>query len=368
MAHRSPGEGTVVQRRDGRWQASVMVEGKRRTVYGKTRAEATRKLSALKLQAGHGPLPDPGNRTVADLVAGWLAAVEPNLKPRTLSTYRDMCERYVLPGIGRVRLSRLSPDRVQLLYADLLGDGRNRTAQMVHNILHRAFALAVLWRWLPENPCDRVLRPTYRAERRNVWTAAELTAFLEGTDGHWLQPLWVFLLASGCRLGEALALRWCDVTGDMVGVARSGQYIEGEWTVTTPKTRAGTRTLKLSAEGTVALRRQRAQQAQWRLSAGAAWQSTELVFTGATGKPLQRSVVASALRRACAALGVAPVTPHGLRHLHASLLLSQGLSVPLVSQRLGHANPGITMAVYAHALERGDDAAAAAIGRALAVK
>ena len=60
------------------------------------------------------------------------------------------------------------------------------------------------------------------------------------------------------------------------------------------------------------------------------------------------------------------MTPHGLRHLSASLLLSEGLPVPVVSQRLGHATPAITMAVYAHALGRGDKAAAEAIGRALA--
>ena len=365
MSNRSPGEGTVVQRKDGRWQASLMLDGKRRTVYGSTRKEAAQKLSQLKEQARGGTLPDPGKRTVSDLLDQYLEAVRPNLKVGTWEHYKLIADTYIRPALGKLRLSKLAPDRIQRLYRPLQELGHNRTAQLVHFVLGQACGLAVRWHWLPENPCDRVLRPQYRARRRDVWSSEDLASFLAGTEGHWLQPLWLLLLSTGCRLGEALALTWDDVKDGAVSVTKTGQYVRGQWSIGEPKTNAGARTVSLPPAGAAALRRQRAQQSQWRLRAGTDWERSDLVFTGETGRPLHRATVAHALRRVCDALGLPAVTPHGLRHLHASLLLSQGLAVPLVSQRLGHAHPGITMSVYAHTIGRGDEQAAATIGSLL---
>jgi integrase len=73
------------------------------------------------------------------------------------------------------------------------------------------------------------------------------------------------------------------------------------------------------------------------------------------------------LRRLCVRLNLPAVTPHGLRHLHASLLLHEGLPVTAVSARMGHANPQITLRLYAHALPGQDAQAAEAMNRALAI-
>jgi integrase len=73
----------------------------------------------------------------------------------------------------------------------------------------------------------------------------------------------------------------------------------------------------------------------------------------------------AALRRLCDRLGLPAMTPHGLRHLHASLLIDEGVPITAVSARLGHANPQITMRLYAHALPGQDRMAAEAIDRAL---
>jgi integrase len=89
------------------------------------------------------------------------------------------------------------------------------------------------------------------------------------------------------------------------------------------------------------------------------------VFTGPRGGPLAATTVEAAQRRECDRLGLRRVSPHGLRHLHASLLLAEGLPIPAVSARMGHANSAITMSVYAHVIDQGDTAATEAIGRAL---
>jgi len=370
MANRSPGEGTIVQRKDGRFQASLMVGGKRRTVYGKTKAEAARKLTDLKKQADRagGTLPDPGRRTVAELLALWLETSEPNLKPKTIATYHFFADTYILPTLSNVRLSRLEPGHLQRLYAVQQAKGHARTAEVLHRILHKALSLAVMWGWLAASPADRVVAPKHHSERKEMWTPWQLRAFLKGAQGHWQGPLWLAAIASGCRVGELLALQWADVdlAAGCLRVSKSVQPIGGEWVVSTPKTRAGERTISLPPEGVAALKRQRSQQVEWRLSAGREWPGGEAAFTMPTGLLIWSSTITRALQGQCKRLGLPYLTMHGLRHLHASLLLSQGVSVPLVSQRLGHANPAITLQVYAHPLGRGDEQAAVAIGKALA--
>lgn len=363
MARRNNGEGTVVQRKDGRgWQASIRLNGTRRTVYGRTEREARKKLRELQRQMDTtGALPNPGRRTVADLIDAWLTSAP--LKPATVAQYRLFFDTYARPVLGNTRLANVTPGMVQRLYADLTP----AVGARVHALLHRAFAVAVLWHWLPTNPCDRVLKPAYKPTRKTLWTRAELDTFLEGTADHWLQPLWALLLGTGCRLGEALALRWDDIgLGVAVTIEGTLHRLGGEWVVSDPKTPSATRTVILPPTVTDALQRQKAQQDAWQEAAGERWQGDGFVFTGETGKPLFASTVQHAMKRECERLGLPPVTPHGLRHLHASLLLGEGVPVTAVSARLGHANPNVTMQIYAHALSGQDGQAAQAIGRVLA--
>lgn len=364
MKKAANGEGSVYRRNDGRWVASLRHAGVRRSVYARSEREARARLRELHGQvAATGALTRPGTRTVSDLVEEWLSSAS-TLKPSTVAQYREFFDRYARAVLGRMRLATVTPDVLQGLYAGLSPS----VAEKLHRILHRAFAVGVLWRWLPDNPCDRVLKPAYKPARKTLWGRAELAAFLTGTADHWLNPLFVLLAASGIRLGEALALRWENVGLGGVAVAVGGtlHHRGGDWVVGEPKTPSAVRTVLVPAAGTDALQRQKMQQDAWQDAAGGAWQGNGFVFTGETGKPLRASTVQHAMARECARLGLPPMTPHGLRHLHASLLLDAGVPVTAVSARLGHANPNVTMQIYAHALRGQDAQAAQAIGRALA--
>jgi len=360
---------TSTLRSDGRWCASLQVNGVRRYVYGKTEREVNKKLTELQRQIGAvGSLPDPGRRSVDDLLDEWPATARPTLKPKTIADYESVCNRYIRPAVGKLKLSKLTPAQVQRLYSGLQARGYVRVPSQAHAVLHRACELAVLWRWLPENPCERMIPPRYSAPRKDVWDHDQLRAFLAGTDEHWLCPLWIATVATGCRLAELLGLKWADVdlTRGAIRVRSNLQRIDKKWVESTPKTQAGERTITLPPEGVAALKRQRAQQAEWRLEQGSEWQDTGLVFTGLQGQPLHQSVVHHGLRKTCERLRLPKLTPHGLRHLHASLLLDAGLPVPLVSARLGHARPSITMAIYAHKVGHDDQRAAEVLSKALA--
>ena len=362
------GTGSVYRRKDGRWVAAVTVNGKRKVAYAKTQRDAREKLALLVREAAAHGIPDAGRRTVNDLVERFLEVSAHNLRPRTLDDYKKTYERHVKPMLGSVRLSRLEPSHVQLLYATLQGQGKHRTGQKVHALLHRACRLGVLWSWLAENPCDRVLRPRYAPARREPWTQEELNAFLQGAREHWLYPLYLLLVATGARIGELLALKWSDVDfrACVISIAKAGQYINGRWVVTEPKTQSSSRVVTLPAAATAELHRQKSQQLQWKLKAGQRWQEHGLVFTQRCGAPLRSTDVANAFRKLCQKLQLRPIRIHDLRHLHASLLLKEGLSLADVSKRLGHANVNVTATIYAHAIDRCDERAAVAIGRVLA--
>jgi integrase len=329
------------------------VEGKRHTVYGRTRQEAAHKLADLQRQAtASGALADAGKRTLADLLAYYLENVAPSLKPRTVADYRQTATLYILPALGDIPLSRLTPSKIQACYRTLQGRGLTRAPLKTHRLLHRVCKLAVLWGWLSSNPCERVLPPTYRAPRKELWSAFQLHAFLTGTREHRFYPLWVLLLGTGVRIGEALALTWADVSQDAVTVSKVLHRIGGAWVTGAPKTASGRRVIALPPEVSAALAPLR----------GA---PESLVFANSKGGFLGASLVEHALAQECDRLGLPRVTPHGFRHWHASMLLSAGAGIADVAARLGHANASITLSVYSHAIRGGDRQAAATIGEAM---
>ncbi len=363
MTRRSSGEGSIVHRQDGRWQASPHVEGHRRAVYGRTRSAAAAKLENLRGQAVQaGALPDPGKRSVGDL----LDTTAPTLRPRTLADYRYTVDRYLAPALGSVPLTKLTPQRIQHLLKRLQAEGLDRTAQLAYRRLSQALDLAVRWGWLAANPCARVDQPRHQAERKTLWTSAELRSFLAGTAEHWAHVLWLFLLCSGCRIGEALALEWGDIdlASGNVSITKAAQRLAGEGVVSKPKTSSGTRQVSLPMAATRALLEHRAAQAQYRLHLGIAWLAGDCVFSTPQGRHVSHTLAEHLLQQECDRLLLPRLTPHALRHLSASLLLAEGLPVPDVARRLGHATPAVTMAIYAHA--RGNDnAAAEAIGKVI---
>ncbi len=189
--------GSVYQRSDGKWCASLQADGKRKTLYAKSERDARKKLADLQGQmATIGTLPNPGKRSVDDLLDAFLESKGPNWKPSTLDGHRIVCDLYIRPHIGHVKLSRLEPLHLERLYKALAVHGK-RAASKAHSTLHSACELALRWRWLGHNPADLAQKPSYRPERKALWTEQQLQTFLVGTGGDWLHPLWVTASSNG---------------------------------------------------------------------------------------------------------------------------------------------------------------------------
>jgi integrase len=160
---RGHGEGSIFQRADGRWTASVdlgFVNGKRKRIYGKTRKEVADKLKALHRDQSLGINIAPEKQTVEQFLTRWLENVKGRNRPRTYESYEVVVRRHILPHIGSHELSRLLPEHVDAMIAALKETKRARrkeamlaprTVQYARSVLVRALNRAVKWGLVSRN-------------------------------------------------------------------------------------------------------------------------------------------------------------------------------------------------------------------------
>ena len=349
-------------------------------------AKAARDEARVKARAG-GYI-DRSRITVSDYLDEWLEAHAMEIKPKTLQDYRHLITRHVKPYIGGVALQAMRPARLTRLYRDLATTGgRNgtglspRTVEYVHAILHKAFRDAVVVdQVLASNPAERTKRPRdARHELGEVWTPRQLQIFLEAAGDHRLFAFYHLAAYTGARRGELLNLRWEHVDLDRaeVRIAGSAAVIGGQRVEGTTKG-GRSRMVSIDPRTVQVLKDHRERQATERLTVGPQWRgdSDDYVFTSAWGEPVHPDTVSSLMpvlinrhnerqRSEKAGKRLPAARLHDLRHVHATTLLRAGVPVHVVAARLGHADPSITLRVYAHVLGEQLAEAAAIFARAI---
>ena len=338
------------------------------TVHG-TRAQAERRWRAVQIEIDTGRAADPGTHTVGD-VLDLLAPTWAELRPTTAKGLRQLTNDYLRPTLGAVRLRDLRPERVEAAYRawhsvrDDTQPLAPRTVAKIHGILARAVAEGVRVGWIGVNPLAVVRLPRPAAAVPDLWTPEEW-ARLWATVAPTPRGMAVWLAATtGLRMGELTAVRWqdYDAGAGTLRVARTLLRLPGpdpQWGA--PKTRASARVILLDPTTRARLATHRAAQARQRLAAGPAWHPYDLIVPQADGRPERNQVLTPWFQRMERRANVRVLRWHDLRHYHASVLIAQGVPIPVVSARLGHASPAITMQVYAHLIGRGDEAVSASI-------
>ncbi len=337
--------------------------GKRqpRTGTFRTKKEAEKEAIAWVSEADSGIAVKPSKLTLADVSRQWLDLRAPDLKPRTREHYGVTLITHVGTYIGAVPIQRVQPVTIDALYANLREHGHSEHAiHRCHQRLLQVFDYAVKRRIVTMNPMHAIDAPIMRPAAPTILSAVQIQRFLTYAAASGYSPLWLLLVQTGMRRGEALGVRWQDVDLDKgkLRVQQSIEALRGKPHVQTPKSPSARRTITLFPESVAALRAHRARHLELRLSA-MEWDDNDLVFCTDTGGMVDPSnvlrnlklIVTKANREAESDTDVLPgFDVHDLRHTHATHLLADGWPVPTVSRRLGHANPGITMRIYAHAL------------------
>lgn len=354
MGRRGHGEGTIYKRADGRWEGAITVEGrKRKRVYGKTRREVREQLTIILRAQQKGTLMIVPSQTVAQYLSRWLDDAKHGVRVRTFECY-ELNVRRLIPHIGKLRLSALTPAHVQATYTALLDSGLSRrSVELAHSVLHRALHQAVQWRLLGYNATEAVSVP--RPERHEMKTLTEEQVrqlFVTSTEDRF-HALYVLLATTGLRLGEALGLKWEDIdfNAGRIAIRRALQRQHGAGLVLVePKTERSRRTVHLADGTVVSLREQRRQQLEERLAAGPVWQGMGLVFATVSGKPIDAWRVNESFRKALERANLPKIRVHDLRHTAATLLLAQGTHPKVVQELLGHSTITLTLDTYSHVI------------------
>jgi integrase len=350
---RANGEGTVCRRRDGRWIAALTLgldrggRPVRRTVYGRTQAEAREKLDALRAEAAGGAVPAPERATVGEFTDRWLEdCVRPNRAKATHRSYRGTIRNHIAPMLGGVPLRGLSPQHVQALLSEMGRRGASpRTRQMTYAVLRAALGQAVRWGLVPRNPCDAVDRPRVPRREARFLDEAGVRALLQAAQGDPLEALLVTAVTTGMRQGELLGLQWGDVNLKEGTISVNRQLLDhgmGRPELGELKTAKSRRSVALPAIAVSALARHRER-------LGALPHPSTQVFTDSRGGPLRkRNLLRRWFHPLVAEAGLPRMRFHDLRHAHASLLLAAGVHPKVVQERLGHSQVSVTLDTYSH--------------------
>jgi integrase len=248
--------------------------------------------------------------------------------------------------------------RVQNVYSQKLNAGLSpRSVEIIHITLHKAPKQAVRWSLVPRNVAEAVTPPRPPKREITPLTQQQLRALLETARNDKLYALWVLACTTGMRNGELLAVQWRDIDLEAGTLQVKRTVFGGK--VSPPKTASGRRTIRLSKLAIAALRKYSDSVADRHTS--------EWVFSSRAGTPisvhnLHNRSWKPLLERAGLPAGT---RMHDLSHSAATLLLSKGVAVKVVSEMLGHADVSTTLSIYAHVLPDMQSVAADAADQAL---
>jgi len=371
-------KGHIYQRAEGSWTIVYDlpmdgVTGKRRqksqTVRG-TKRDAERALRQVLLSLEQGSYVKPNKISLGELLRQWLKDyASMNTTDRTQESYTSIVERHLIPALGRVSLIDLQAQNIQGYYGKKLSDGRAdgkgglsaRSVVYHHRILSNALDYAVRMGLVVRNVAKVVEPPRVARVMMRTLSPEEATRFLDVARETDYYVYFATLLYTGLRRGELLALRWRNLDlgkGTLSVVETAYRLGNGEYRVKEPKTPQSRRSVILPPSLVELFRVYRFDQELLRIQLGISLNADDFAFIRPDGSPINPNAVTLAFRRIIKRAGVKDVRIHDLRHTHASLMLKAGIHPKVVSERLGHANIGITLDLYSHVLPGLQEAAA----------
>ena len=362
--------GGISQRKDGLFVVRITdpATGKRVARYAKTEPEARKLLRSMQARVHNGERAADGRQTVRAYAEWWLEhRAGRGRSGATVNEYQSRLTVHVLPVIGGMKLGQVTELDVEDVLDGMARAGKSiSTIRGTRNVLGAMFTDAVRGKVINANPVRGAVLPegAKPATPRAVPTDAEVAALLDAVEGTEVGRIVLLVTFTGCRIGEALGMRWDDVdldagrwtVGQTLTRDRRGRTIIGE----TTKGRAA-RSLLLEPVVVEMLREQRIDVNRRRLAARV-WNDDTLVWPTSWGTHRDESNTREELHEAAPDW---PYTFHELRHYLASIGILDG-DVTSVSKFLGHKSTRTTMDVYAHLMDDASKRIGEAISRRLA--
>jgi integrase len=325
-------------------------------------------------QSGAAGIAAPVPTTLSTLLAEFMKQhAEEHLAPKTVERYYEMAA-YLAPELLAMNMTEITPLHLSREWTRLLKCGghmrktktprpmKPKTVRNIAGLVSSAYLRAIKWGLTTINPVTHSDLPKVKKRTGMALLPSEQDRLTECAVGPWcLPPFLEMSRATGARRGEVLALRWCDIRDGAAFIDRSLSQTRDGLIFKSTKTEESRR-VELPPTVLPVLARHRERQDEFRRHFGPDYRSDlDLIFANQDGSPLMPNSVSATVSRLCRRTGMPKgASLHVLRHSHASLLLSEGVDLATVSERMGHSNVRTTAEIYSHAL-RGKDQAAAQV-------
>lgn len=329
-----------------------------RSITGKTQKEVAQKLKAATAAIDAGTYAAPSKMTVGQWLDIWSEEYLGSAKPKTVMLYKATISNHLKPAFGRIKLDALDTHTIKKLYNSLRRPREDKpalspkTIKNIHGIFHKALQQAVKIGYLRFNPADACELP--RMEHREIKPLDDETiaAFMKAIRGHRFEVVYLTMLFTGMRRGEACGLTWdcVDLEQGTIRVDKQLQNVPGqpgEFRLISTKNNKG-RTIPVALFVTEILKKHKIQQDKLKAEAGPLWQENNFVFCNEVGEHLSPNTVYHNYKRIVKALGLPDARLHDLRHSYAVASLRAGDDIKTVQSNLGHHAAAFTLDVYGH--------------------
>ena len=372
---------SIENRGKGKWRITVSngydAAGKKRYVkktvsvdpshtIGSQRREVEKLAAELETDLGRHVITDTRRVTIQALADEWIADRRRALAISTIAYYEDLLHRHIVPRLGHIVVQDLTPKQISRFYNEIAAipvGARSKTGFLSGNALlhyHRTLSSMLGYAkrvgYISINPCDNVTPPRNDTGEAKYLEPADAVRMLDAFAKLPImyRTFYTMSLYTSCRPGELIGLNWSDIAGNILTVrAGSVRLPGGQGTIRTdrPKTKSSVRLIALPQECLELLAQWKAKQDELKAAFGEDWPDPEAVFTGDLGHRIDVHNPSRRFNRFLKANPDLPKIPlYALRHTGATLLISQGVSVRDISQRLGHAQTSTTVNFYTHAL------------------
>ena len=337
---RSNGEGTLRLRADGRWEMTIMDgfrdDGKRRfkTFYGKTQKEVKAKAKGYRDAKDSGLVVDV-NYLFPEWANIWFENHRDNIAPTTQENYRYTL-RILNEGFARRRIADVKPYDIETFLKNLRRDGRSDSClAQCRGMLYQIFNKAEANDLIRKNPVRfaEKMRKTGPVQRKECFTAEEVTALMELLPDNRIGWSIRLLLGTGMRSQELLALepRHIAEDGSLIQIRQAVNMVKGTATVGQPKSRDSYRDVPIPPS------------LRW---CAIQLRTTNRTFVWEAGKkdqPCNPSYFRDKFKAAIGEIeGVRVLTPHSCRHTYVSQLQALGVDLPTIQSIVGHADIDMT--------------------------
>ena len=368
------------QRQDGiydyRWTSP---DGKRHSISASTLEELRAKEEQITVDAHDGIKTETRMVTVNEMFDLW-CDLKRGIKDNTFQNYKYMYNLFIRPNFGKMRITMVKKTDVKRFY-NTLADGKIlkvSTIDTLHNILHQVFDMALNDNYIRLNPTDNMLKELKKAhnfsvEKRKALTIPEQELFMRFLKdspqyNHWY-PIFAVMLGTGMRVGELTGLRWCDIDfdEDLISVNHTLVfYNHGDnkgctFSINTPKTEAGNRTIPILPSVKEALQMERKMQQEFDVKCSVSIDGySDFIFVNRFGATQHQGTLNKAIKRIIRDCNdevllkskekdpvlLPPFSCHSLRHTFTTRAVESGMNVKVLQEVLGHKDISTTLNIY----------------------